>query len=111
MVDLLLENFRAIMMGGILVVIGVSQFSRLVGSALGLVFVGLLAFLGSQLYARGFGVGLAVFPISQGAFYGLCALLAVFNLVGLRLAIATRARRARFARERALMESEDSDPA
>ncbi|MEL6187316.1 MAG: hypothetical protein AAFU79_22045, partial [Myxococcota bacterium] len=76
MLDFLLTNFRLVKVGGFLFVVGVSQLNRIVGSALGLAFVSLLAFLGSQIYARGGVVGLGVFPVGQAMFYVLCGVLA-----------------------------------
>ena len=90
MVELLLENFRAILITGVLLVVGVGQFHREVGSILGLVFVGLMALMGSFVYAQGQTLGLGVIPISQPMFYGICCLLALFNIMSLRIAIAKR---------------------
>lgn len=99
MLDLLLANFRLVMVGGFLFVVGISQLNRIVGSVLGLAFVLLLAVLGTQIYARGGVVGLGFFPIGQGMFYVMCGVLAAFNGVGLWIALSERARQARFRQD------------
>lgn len=90
MVDALLDNFRLILIGGILLVVGLGQVSRIVSSILGLAFWVLVGVLGALVYARGGAVGLASFAFPAAAFYALCGLMAVFNVFALRQALARR---------------------
>lgn len=98
MLDVLLENFRMVLIGGILLVVVVGRLDRLIGASLGLVFAGGVALLGSQVYARGGAVGVAAFPLPPVGFYILCAVLALMQLVSLRQGLL--AREARRRRER-----------
>lgn len=61
------------MMAGIILVVGVSQLSRLVGGLLGIIFWGGVAFVGSFAYDQGGGIGLPGVRFSREIFYAICA--------------------------------------
>ncbi|MBX2814063.1 MAG: hypothetical protein KTR25_19770 [Myxococcales bacterium] len=88
MLDFLLENFRVVLLSSVVVTVIVSRIHRTVGSALGLVMIGGLGVLGTLIYARDGSVGLGSTPVSQPVFYGICIILAVFNLTALRISLA-----------------------
>ena len=104
MVDTLLDSFRPIMMGGILLVIGLGQVDRRLGAALGLAFWAFMAWLGHERYARGGAIGIGTFAFPEMVFYTVCAFLVAVNLFGLR---ASMLRDAHLRRRRALEEAEE----
>ena len=95
MLDLLLENFRAILIGGILAVVAVGQVNRLAGAVLSLVFWVFVAALGSVVIARGGSLGLAFFALPPWVFYALCGLMVTLYALMTWSAVAARRRRAR----------------
>lgn len=93
MVEYLIENFRPIVLGGFLTIIAVSRFHRVIGSLLGLLFIGFMAFVGHQVYAADGQLGLGFMPLSEWGFYGLCAILGLLNVMGLMVGLSrSRAR-------------------
>lgn len=90
--DLLLDNFRTVLIGGIVGVIVVSRFHRLAGAWFGLFFAAGTAVLGSQVYARGEAVGIGPYPLPPVGFYIVCAFLAILQLFSLKVGLSQRAR-------------------
>lgn len=100
MLDWLLENFRMLLIVGVLLVVGIGQVSRVLGTALGILFWGLMAAIGSQVYARGGALGILDFAFPPLAFYALCLLMVILNLFSLRVSLAQQRRRRAEARAR-----------
>ena len=90
MLDPLLDNFRTLMIVGIIVVVGLGQVNRVIGSVLGLFFWAFIAFLGGQIYARGGAVGIVDIIFPPAVFYGLCGFMGLVNLFSLRMGLIHR---------------------
>ncbi|MCC7380597.1 MAG: hypothetical protein IT384_02110 [Deltaproteobacteria bacterium] len=88
--DALLSNLTLYMIIGLVIVLGIAQINRFVGSLIGIVFWISVAILGSQAYARGGGIALVGAALPEVVFYGLCGVLIVVNAAG---AFASRSRR------------------
>jgi hypothetical protein len=78
-VDQILQSLPVYMMIGIVVVIGVSQFNRLAGAILGVVFWLSVAIVGTQAYEQGGGIGLPGFKFPKELFYAICALFTLLS--------------------------------
>ncbi len=76
----LIERFPIVMVLGVLLVVGLSQINRLLGSILGVVFWIAMAAIGSFIYDAGGAIGIASVRFPQPVFLGLCGLLLVANL-------------------------------
>jgi hypothetical protein len=74
-----LKSLPMYMMIGIVVVIGISQFNRLIGGILGAVFWIVVAVAGSQAYDQGGGIGLPGFMFPRELFYLICVLFAAYQ--------------------------------
>ena len=81
--DAIHNGLPVYMLIGIVVVIGIAQINRVLGSVLGVLFWIAVAFIGNDAYAKGHQVGLPGIPLSRGAFFGMCALLAGMQVVSL----------------------------
>jgi hypothetical protein len=97
-IESILAHFRTILVVGVVAVIVLGRVNRLAGSILSVAFWTLVAFLGSQIYARGGSVGFAGLAVPPVAFYTLCGVMIVLYLLGFRAARAAR-RRARWMSE------------
>lgn len=80
----LVEQFPAIVMVGIVVVVGASQFNRVVGSVLGMAFWVGIGILGHFFYARGGVIGFPGLPLSEGFFLLLCLGFFIVQVVSFR---------------------------
>jgi hypothetical protein len=78
--DLLIPNFTMFMLVGIVLIVGLSQFHRTAGAALGAVFWAVVAVVGHEAYARGHRLGLGKVEFSEGLFLSLCAGFALMNI-------------------------------
>lgn len=92
MLDFLLENFRSVVFGSMVVTVVISRINRVVGSALGLIVILGLGILGTLIYESGGKVGLGTLPVSQPIFYVVCIALAVLNITALRVSLARQSR-------------------
>ncbi len=72
----LFSSLPVAMMVGIIVVIGVSQFHRVAGAILSVVFWGIVAVVGSYGYQQGHSVGLPGIQFPWWLFIGICLLFA-----------------------------------
>jgi hypothetical protein len=92
----LVEHITEYMMAGVLVVVGVSQVNRILGSVLGISFWLAVAAVGQYAYNSGAKLGFPGLPFSREVFFALCAGFVFINVVGLRHRLRVR----RDARER-----------
>ncbi len=93
MVDLLIDNFRYVLVIAIVLVLVVGRFDRLVGAASSFVLWAGIAGLGSVMIARGHVIGFGTFALSPTVFYAICGvMMALYLFAGLT---ALRDRRAR----------------
>lgn len=76
----LIERFPIVMVVGVVLVVGLSQVNRLLGSILGVIFWIVMAVIGSFIYDAGGAVGIASVRFPQSVFLGLCGLLLLANL-------------------------------
>ena len=77
----ILANLPVYMMVGIVAVIAVSQFHRIAGAVLGIIFWIAVAVAGNLAYDQGHAIGFPGFPFSRPVFLLFCggfALLHVF---------------------------------
>lgn len=88
----LLESLPMYMMIGIILVIGISQFNRIAGGILGVVFWVAVAVIGSSAYDQGGGIGVPGFRFSRELFYGICGLFAAFSAFSAYTAYTRRSR-------------------
>jgi hypothetical protein len=88
--DALLESLPVYMMIGIVVVVGISQINRLIGSALGIVFWIGVAAVGSTAYDKGGGIKLLSFEFSRPIFFLFCGVFVAFNALSLYKAMKLR---------------------
>ena len=79
------------MMIGIVVVVGISQLNRMVGSILGILFWIGVAMVGSTAYDKGGGIKLVSFEFSRSAFFLFCGVFVAFNALTLYKAMKLRA--------------------
>lgn len=77
--DELFGSLPVAMMVGIIVVIGVSQFNRVAGAVLSVVFWTVVAVVGSYGYDQGHRVGLPGIPFPQWVFLAICGLFAALH--------------------------------
>jgi hypothetical protein len=91
-VSSLLESLPMYMMIGIILVIGISQFNRIAGGILGVVFWGAVAVIGSAAYDQGGGIGVPGFRFSRELFYGVCGLFSAFSAFSAYTAYTKRSR-------------------
>lgn len=82
------------MLVGIVVVIGVSQINRILGSVLGIFFWIAVAFVGNAAYAKGAQIGLPGLPMSKPMFFGMCAVLGSFQAFNIYHGIQLKRRKA-----------------
>jgi hypothetical protein len=75
----ILSSLPMYMMIGIILVIGISQFNRMLGGILGVIFWIAVALIGTGAYEQGGGIGLPGFRFSRELFYGICAIFALFS--------------------------------
>lgn len=75
-----LSSLPMYMMIGIILVIGISQFSRIIGGVLGVVFWIVVAVIGTSAYDAGGAIGVPGFRFSRELFYGVCAFFAAWSL-------------------------------
>ncbi len=87
------ESLTTYMIVGIIVVIGISQFNRVAGAVLSVIFWGAVAFVGHNGYAQGHAVGLPGTPFSEPVFLGVCAFFMLLH-VGAAFTYMSNKRRA-----------------
>ena len=81
LMDTLVENLTVFMLIGIIVVVGVSQFDRVVGSVLGVLFWAAVALVGGYGYSQGGSIGISKeIQFAPAVFYGLCGVLIAANV-------------------------------
>jgi hypothetical protein len=79
------KSLALYMMIGIVIVIGISQFNRLIGAILGVIFWIAVAIVGTSAYDQGGGVGIPGYVFPQPMFYTLCVVFGVVSAIqGLR---------------------------
>ena len=77
--QVLIDRFPIVMVLGVVLVVGLSQVNRLMGSLLGVVFWLAMAAVGTMIYDLGGAIGIASVRFPLPAFLGLCAVLALAN--------------------------------
>ena len=80
------------MMIGIVVVVGISQFNRILGSILGIVFWIAVAMVGATAYDKGGGISLLSLEFSKSGFFLFCGAFVAFNVFNLYMAMQRRRR-------------------
>lgn len=98
----ILANLPVYMMVGIVAVIAVSQFHRIAGAMLGLIFWLAVAMTGTIAYDRGHAIGFPGLPFSRSVFLLFCGAFAVVHVFAAWQYL--RAQRRRAARRAALDE-------
>lgn len=104
-VEAILESLPVYMMIGIIIVIGVSQFHRVAGAILSVVFWTAVAIVGSVGYDRGHGIGLPGLQFSRGLFLAVCGSFALLHTWAAFSAVQRKRRQAELRQRRA--EEED----
>lgn len=87
----LIERFSLVMIVGVLLVVGLSQVNRVLGSILGIAFWIVMGAVGAFIYDSGGAVGVASVRFPLPVFLGLCGLLLVANVATLVGALKRRA--------------------
>jgi hypothetical protein len=93
--DEVLKSLPLYMMIGIVIVIGISQFSRLLGGVLGVLFWLVVAIVGSFAYDQGGGIGVPGFKFPREMFYMICIVLACIHGLAAYTAWSRKARGSR----------------
>jgi hypothetical protein len=88
----LLASLPVYMMIGIVVIVGISQFNRILGSILGIVFWIAVALVGATAYDKGGGISLLSIEFSKPGFYLFCGAFVAFNSFNLYMAMQRRRR-------------------
>jgi hypothetical protein len=88
----MLDSLPVYMMIGIVVVVGISQFNRILGSVLGIVFWIGVAIVGTGAYDKGGGISLLSLEFSKSGFYLFCGAFVGFNVFNLYMAMQRRRR-------------------
>lgn len=94
--DSLFESLPIAMMIGIIVVIGVSQFNRVAGAILSVIFWAAVAVVGMAGYEAGHSVGLPGIRFPMWLFLGICALFALMHSAAAWAHIQRNKRQRRF---------------
>ena len=76
----ILANLPVYMMVGIVAIIAVSQFHRITGAVLGIVFWMAVATLGNSAYDQGHAIGFPGLPFSRPMFMLFCGGFAVLHV-------------------------------
>lgn len=92
--EAILESLTVYMMIGIVIVVGISQFNRVLGSILGILFWIAVAAVGTTGYERGGAIGLLGIEFSLLGFYAFCGAFALFNAFNLWMALQRKRRAA-----------------
>jgi hypothetical protein len=87
-----LPSLPMYMMIGIILIIGISQFNRIAGGILGVVFWITVAIIGTRAYDEGGAIGIPGYKFSQPLFYGICGVMAAFSAFAAYTAWMKRAR-------------------
>jgi hypothetical protein len=77
--DAIIKSLPVYMMIGIVLVIGISQFNRILGGSLGVLFWIAVALIGNYAYDEGHILGLPGIPFTRALFFGMCALFTFFS--------------------------------
>ena len=102
--DSVLQSLPIYMIIGIIVVVGISQFNRILGSVLGIVFWIAVAVVGTAAYDKGGGIQLLSMQFSKTSFYAFCGAFVLFNAFNLVMAVR---RRNRWANRRPTVSDEE----
>lgn len=92
--DAILKSLTVYMMIGIVVVVGISQFNRVLGSILGILFWLAVGAVGTVGYERGGAIGLLGIEFSLFGFYAFCGAFTLFNAFNLWMSIQRKRRAA-----------------
>ncbi|MEL7367329.1 MAG: hypothetical protein AAFN74_00345 [Myxococcota bacterium] len=101
------ENMTNYMLIGIVIIVAVAQFNRLVGSSLAILFWAMVAVVGYQGYQAGGALRLLNLKLSLAQFLLLCGTLAAVQGFGIYSAL--RRQRNRDAYRAALEEEENRE--
>src|SRR5687768_13093085 len=80
--DEILKALPVYMMIGIVLVVGISQFNRILGGVLGVVFWTAVAFIGLLAYDQGGAIGILDIRFPRELFVGLCLLFVAIHAAG-----------------------------
>jgi hypothetical protein len=100
-----LENLPVAMMIGIVVVVAVSQFHRVAGAILSVLFWTAVGVVGSRGYDEGHRLGLPGLPFSEPVFLAVCIGFGALHVFAAVNAVRSR----RLAEERRRLLSGDAD--
>ena len=78
--QVLIDRFPIVMVVGVVLIVGLSQVNRLMGSLLGVVFWLAMAAVGTMIYDLGGAVGIASVRFPLEGFLALCAALVLANV-------------------------------
>jgi hypothetical protein len=77
--DAILEGLPVYMMGGIVLVIVISQFNRVLGAILSVIFWVAVAVVGNYGYDQGHSIGLPDMPFPRAVFLLICLMFGSFH--------------------------------
>lgn len=83
MLDFLLHNFSTVMLVGVILIVGLGQFNRVLASILAIGFWIATAVAATFVYGEGGQLGLAGTPLSLNVVYGLCGAFTLVNIATL----------------------------
>lgn len=78
--QVLIDRFPIVMVVGVVLIVGLSQVNRLMGSLLGVVFWLAMAAVGAMIYDLGGAIGIASVRFPLPVFLALCAALVLANI-------------------------------
>ena len=104
----ILESLTLYMMIGIVLVIGISQFNRILGGILGVAFWVTVGIVGSYGYDHGWKIGLPGFEFPRPLFIAMCL---TFSILCAFTAYSAYAKRTRITKRPQPAEEVDDDDA
>lgn len=88
----IVQNLPVYMLVGIVAIVVISQFNRVVGSALGIAFWLAVAVVGSTAYDSEGALGIGGMRFTKPTFFAVCGFFALINVLFLFLGLKNRKR-------------------
>jgi len=88
-----MDNARIGLLIGVVVVVLISRFNRMIGGILGVLLTAAIAWWGMGLYSSGNAVGIIGTPISKTAFMIFVGVFFLFNLFSIWMGFKSRKKR------------------
>ena len=79
--DALVQNFELFVVIGVIAVIAISQFNRMAGASIGVVFYIAMAVVGTHVYEAGGQIGIGGTRFTLPMFYGFVAVVAAITVL------------------------------